>query len=455
MRRFLRVSIAWVAALALVPLTVMLVMQYNFLRRLEETTAQAERNWLRNTVAEVVRGVDADFRNSAESALDLSYICPEDSDALGEHFRGARVPGAKTYFMVRFGEEMWDVSSFDATGHAKTVPLQEGQAMKVAVASWSVVHHLNTVLPVRSLNIDDADRVNRIIVKPITDAALHVSGVAGVILDNEKARVAMAEKAAHSVKRLRHGNDLAIRIGDPKMFEARATGRREYITEPLKFAYMDWLLGARDVCATPEELAHINFRFNALWSGGVGFALIGAIFLGIQATGRQMKLSQMKSDFVSNVSHELRTPLSSIRVFGEYMRLGRVTKEEKIREYGEYIETESRRLTQLINNILDFSKIESAEKKYHFCDTEVVDLVSAIVAAFEVPLREHGFVMTFEGPSERPPMLHIDKDAIGQVLVNLMDNAVKYSRERKEIAVRVTSNDDEVRISVRDRGIGI
>src|ERR1044072_3382700 len=207
--------------------------------------------------------------------------------------------------MVRFGEEMWDVSAFDAPGHPKTLPLQEGQAMKVAVASWSVVHHLKSVLPVRSLGIDDSDRVNRVIVKPLIDAAWHVSGVSGVILDNEKAREAMAATAAKSVKRLRHGNDLVIRIGDPKMFEARATGRREFITEPLKFAYMDWLLGARDVCATPEELAHLNFKFNALWSGGVGFALIGAIFLGIQATARQMKLSQMKSDFVSNVSHEL------------------------------------------------------------------------------------------------------------------------------------------------------
>ena len=454
MRRFVRNSIAWVAALALVPLSVLLVMQYNFLRSLEQTTAQAERNWLRNTVAEVVHDVDGDFRGSAESALDLAYICPEDPQALGAHFRNAHVPGAKTYFMVRFGEDMWDMSTFDAAGRSKTVPLAEGQAMKVAVASWSVVHHLNTVLPVRSLNIDDADRTNRIIVKPITDAALHVCGVAGVILDNEKARVAMAERAARSAKRLRHGNDLVIRIGDTKTFEARATGRREFITEPLKFAYMDWLLGVRDVCATPEEIAHINFRFNALWSGGVGFALIGAIFLGIQATARQMKLSQMKSDFVSNVSHELRTPLSSIRVFGEYMRLGRVEKPEKIREYGEYIETESRRLTQLINNILDFSRIESADKKYRFLDCDLGGIVADTVSAFEVPLRERGFHVSVDiEPSL--PRICVDRDSITQALVNLIDNAVKYSGDRKEIAVRAFAEGDEVRITVEDHGIGI
>jgi len=454
MRRFVRNSIAWIAALALVPLTVLLVMQYSFLRRLEETTAQAERNWLRNQVADVVRDVDHDFRDKAEFALDLTNAALADSQSLETHFRNARVPGAKTYFTVRFGEEMWDVATFDAAGRAKTVPLPEGQAMKVAVASWSVVHHFGTVLPLRTMNIDDADRANRIIVMPITDGALHVAGVAGVVLDNERARLSMAELALRQIRNRRHDNDLVVRVGEPKMFEARATGRREFITEPLKFAYMDWLLGVRDICATPEELAHLNFRFNAFWSAGVGIALIAAIFLGIQATARQMRLSQMKSDFVSNVSHELRTPLSSIRVFGEYMRLGRVEKQEKIREYGEYIETESRRLTQLINNILDFSRIESAEKKYRFAECDPGSIITETLSAFEVPLRERGFRIVVDiAPSL--PRVRVDRESIAQVLVNLFDNAVKYSGERKEIGVRAFVEHDELRIAVQDHGIGI
>ena len=178
-----------------------------------------------------------------------------------------------------------------------------------------------------------------------------------------------------------------------------------------------------------------------MWTGGAFVVLLGAVGLAVGAVARQMRLSQMKSDFVSNVSHELRTPLSSIRVFGEYMRLGRVEKPEKIREYGEYIEAESRRLTQLINNILDFSKIESAEKKYRFCDTDVAELVEQTVAAFEVPLREHGFSIVLHAAGAAA-VLHVDKDAIAQVLVNLLDNAVKYSNGRKEIEVRVTAHGD-------------
>jgi signal transduction histidine kinase len=256
-----------------------------------------------------------------------------------------------------------------------------------------------------SLSVDERDPHHRVIMRPVIDDSLHVVGVVGVVLDEVAAKNAMLNIGTRALKRRYRGLDLSLKIGD--RFPAMPRGR-EFVTQPIGFVFTNWRAGLRDVCMGPEEIAAANFRVNMGWTGGGVFVLLCAVALAIQAAARQMRLSQMKSDFVSNVSHELRTPLSSIRVFGEYMRLGRVTKEEKIREYGEYIETESRRLTQLINNILDFSKIESAEKKYHFCDTEVVDLVSAIVAAFEVPLREQGFVMTFEGPSERPPMLHID-----------------------------------------------
>ena len=98
----------------------------------------------------------------------------------------------------------------------------------------------------------------------------------------------------------------------------------------------------------------------------------------------------MKADFVSNVSHELRTPLASIRVFGEFLKLGRVRDAERVREYGEYIETESRRLTQLINNILDFSKIESGQKTYHFAVADVATVVADTLKTFEVRLDQSG-----------------------------------------------------------------
>jgi signal transduction histidine kinase len=257
---------------------------------------------------------------------------------------------------------------------------------------------------------------------------------------------------AGMLKKRDPGRIKALYLGD-RFPKSKGDGR-DYITIPLGFVFTNWRAGIRNTCETPEQIAAVNFRSNMMWTGGSFVILLGAVLLALGAVARQMRLSQMKSDFVSNVSHELRTPLSSIRVFGEYMRLGRVNRDEKIREYGEYIEAESRRLTTLINNILDFSKIESAEKKYRFCDTDVVELVRHTVCGFEVPLRELGVKIAFRAGEARPH-LQLDKDAIAQVLMNLLDNAVKYSNGGKEIEVSVEEKAREVRIAVRDRGIGI
>src|SRR5262249_19771013 len=149
-----------------------------------------------------------------------------------------------------------------------------------------------------------------------------------------------------------------------------------------------------------KEWARKNFYINLSLSLLMTFLLIAGITMTLRTASREMKLSQMKTDFVSNVSHELRTPLSSIRVFSEFMRLGRVKDENKVREYGEYIETESRRLTRLIDNILDFSKIESGRKTYHFAESDLVEVVSDTLRAFEVRLLQNGFAAHLEIPDK-------------------------------------------------------
>jgi signal transduction histidine kinase len=183
--------------------------------------------------------------------------------------------------------------------------------------------------------------------------------------------------------------------------------------------------------------------------------LIGGIVMALRAASRAMKLSQMKADFVSNVSHELRTPLASIRVFGEFLKLGRVRESDKIQEYGEYIETESRRLTQLINNILDFSKIESGQKTYHFEETDVGQVVADTLKTFDVVLDQNGFTVNLERPSHPLPQVVIDPEAIAQAFINLLDNAVKYSGDSDEIEVKLAVHGDFITISVIDHGIGI
>ena len=438
----------WLIPVILIPFAGMLVVQYRSLRSLEMTTVSAERAWLRSSIDDVVRDEENYYRTSAKQALSLTPVAIECSDAAFWWFRSHTVEGAKTYFALRFDDGApWYV--FDGnTRMPKILPPAEEQAIKLSIVSWGVLHKMQTIVPTPSLAVDERDPDNRVIVRPVINDALHVAGVAGVILDpraaQEKVLPAVALKTIG--RRFSRVGDADLRFGDPDP--------NEFATEPLRFIFTDWRVGLRDRLGRPEDIAAIDFRINALWSLGVAIVLFGAIALAGRAAAREMRLSQMKSDFVSNVSHELRTPLSSIRVFGEYMRLGRVTTGEKIREYGEYIETESRRLTQLINNILDFSKIESAEKKYHFAPSDLGGLVADTVAAFEMPLREKGVSIALH-PAEGPLPVTVDRDAIAQAVVNLLDNAVKYSNGSKEIAVSLAAGASEARVAIQDHGIGI
>jgi signal transduction histidine kinase len=448
MRRLSRRSV-WFVPLVILPVGALLVMQYRFLRTLEQKSVSAERNWQRGAIETVAQDIDDTLRRDAKAALSLSQVQLLSTATLGKHFREHPVPGARLYFVMHFGPDGRVATRYyDPNGVERESRWHaDSEAVKMSMMPWHAAHKWGRVAE-PALQVDVRDLEHSIIQHPVVDESWHVVGLAGVIIDPKLARKKIAKMASSFLRTRYPDRTMNVQVGED-------VPRRSFITQSLGFAFTNWRVGIRDACTSPEELAAHQFRNNMMWTGGAFVVLIGAIGLAAGSVARQMRLSQMKSDFVSNVSHELRTPLSSIRVFGEYMRLGRVTKDDKIREYGEYIEAESRRLTALINNILDFSKIESAEKQYRFCPTDVVELVEHTVAGFEMPLRESGVSISFAAEGPCPPLLPIDKDAIAQVVVNLLDNAVKYSNGNKKIDVTVTGARDDVRIQVRDHGIGI
>lgn len=169
---------------------------------------------------------------------------------------------------------------------------------------------------------------------------------------------------------------------------------------------------------------------------------------------REMLLSKLKSDFVANVSHELKTPLALIRLFSETLELGRVASEAKQRQYYRVIHKESRRLTQLINNILDFSRIEAGRREYRFERADLARVVEEVLDAYRFQLEQQGFTLVVDLQDDLPP-LEVDQEALGQALLNVVNNAVKYSAGHKRIEVRLRRADGHVAIAVRDRGIGI
>src|ERR1035437_5054870 len=172
---------------------------------------------------------------------------------------------------------------------------------------------------------------------------------------------------------------------------------------------------------------------------------------------RQLTLARQKTDFVSNVSHELKTPLTSIRMFSELLAEGRVTDRAKQRSYLGIITAETARLTRLINNVLDFARIERGEKKYTFQQCDLVNVVRETADAYRPHLEAGGFQFACELP-DAPVFVNGDRDALAQVVVNLLSNAEKYSDSRKEIVLQVTQPTAPlpcVEVRVLDRGLGV
>jgi signal transduction histidine kinase len=184
---------------------------------------------------------------------------------------------------------------------------------------------------------------------------------------------------------------------------------------------------------------------------GVGSWLI------VADINRQLTLARQKTDFVSNVSHELKTPLTSIRMFSELLAEGRITDPAKQRSYLSIITAETARLSRLINNVLDFARLERGEKKYHFQTCDLTSLVRETAETYRPHLESNGFQFNYVVP-EGPVMVNGDRDALAQIIVNLLSNAEKYSDSRKEIGIRLdqqTTPLPHVEVKVLDRGLGV
>jgi len=169
---------------------------------------------------------------------------------------------------------------------------------------------------------------------------------------------------------------------------------------------------------------------------------------------REMRLAELRSQFVSSVSHELRTPLTAIRMFAETLQLERPLDSPTKAEYLGTIVNESERLTRLLNNVLDFSKIERGERVYRLEEAALDAVVRQAAGAMQYPLTRLGFALHVDVPDEMPPV-RIDRDAIEQAVLNLLNNAMKYSRDCRDIALRLHAARGDAVIEVTDRGLGI
>lgn len=198
-----------------------------------------------------------------------------------------------------------------------------------------------------------------------------------------------------------------------------------------------------------------NHRVISIWLAAIAIILVAIAGL---MTGRGLKREaetiRLRSALIANVSHELRTPLSMIRLGVETLQRADELTEPQRSEIAESIQRESMHLSHLVENVLDVARIQKSGVKLVPGPVDPGELVNSLVSSYGSWLENKGFTIDLAIDETIGDQLW-DREAMSRVLLNLIDNAVKYSSDDKRIEVAVTSHPDNVEISVRDHGIGL
>lgn len=191
------------------------------------------------------------------------------------------------------------------------------------------------------------------------------------------------------------------------------------------------------------------------WAGIL--IVVAVVILGALATRsmrRRLALARLKNDLVATVSHELKTPLASMRVLIDTLLDSDRLNEQTTREYLQLISGENERLSRLIHNFLTFGRLEQRKDTFELSPCPANQIVDAAVDAVRERFNAPGCTFEVQAESHLPNVL-ADADALTTALVNLLDNAWKYSDDIKHVVLRATSENGRVVFAVQDNGIGI
>ncbi len=198
--------------------------------------------------------------------------------------------------------------------------------------------------------------------------------------------------------------------------------------------------------------------FIAWLSALLALVLSGGFFLLYRLGAGQIELSHQQQDFVSAVSHELKTPLTSIRMYGEMLREGWASEEKK-KAYYEYIHDESERLSRLITNVLQLARMTRKELKVDLRERSVADLLDGIRSKISSTVERAGFALVLRcEDAARRAEIRVDADGFSQILINLVDNALKFSGKAEKRCIDIgcrLERDATVLFTVRDYGPGV
>ena len=208
------------------------------------------------------------------------------------------------------------------------------------------------------------------------------------------------------------------------------------------------IIGGLPSARLPFVYGELVVVFAGLWFIAAILMIIALVLI-----YRDQSIALMRADFVSRVSHELRTPLAQIIMFAQTLILGRVRSNSERRRSLEVIDKEAQRLSHLVDNILQFSRIDRGLIKVNIVSCPIYPLVREIVDQFGVVITEGRLEVTSTLDSSVEVML--DVDAFRQMILNILDNAVKFSPSGEKIGVKLSDDLNGITLSIEDRGPGI
>jgi signal transduction histidine kinase len=214
-----------------------------------------------------------------------------------------------------------------------------------------------------------------------------------------------------------------------------------------------WQLLIRGRAGSLDALVARSRRRNIAISLSVLGLLAASVVLVIASAQRQQRLARQQMEFVAAVSHELRTPLAVICSAGENLADGVVAEREQVRTYGALVQTEGRRLADMVERVMEFAGIASGARRAH-AEVDLARVLADASAGVEVDARQRGIAVRARTGTALPLFVG-DADALRSAFQNVIANAVKYSQPGGAIDVDLTADEFAIRCRVADRGIGI
>jgi two-component system phosphate regulon sensor histidine kinase PhoR len=260
---------------------------------------------------------------------------------------------------------------------------------------------------------------------------------AGIVRLRDDLTVEAANGAAHAMLDRKPGT----MIGRPAL-EAFLDSRIEEIAR----AAMEQGSASGELAAHTSEGPTVTVRARR--------SPVSGVWLVLEDVSELRRLQRMRAEFIDNLSHELRTPLSTISLLAETAAGEAEKASPRLRDRIAKIEVETGHLTQMVNELLDLSRIESGSVQLLLDDVDLARVARATAERLRLFAERQGVALGLDVPESVPPVRG-DEDRMGQVLINLLHNAVKFSPNGGEVTVGVRSGDGEVLVWVRDHGLGV